>query len=193
MGLPLIAVLAAEDLDRVRPEIMMSARERAILVTLLREIGAVTVVEIGINEGRCAEILLKNVPSICRYIGVDVEVGYVTSLPTQRAEVPGVPGQFALGDPRLELIIRLRGSLDLVPADLPVCDAMLIDGDHGRIAVEWDSLLARARVRPGGLILWHDYYFANPDVDVREVLDRLAETGMPIRHIEGTSLAILRR
>jgi predicted O-methyltransferase YrrM len=184
---------------------LMTPKERGVLVTLMNVIEAVTVVEIGINEGLCAEIMLKAVPSIRRYVGVDVEQGYVTSMGVQQNQIPEVPGKYALPSGYLELIVRPRGSLDLRIEDLPVCDVMLIDGDHGREAVQWDTHLAINRVRPGGLILWHDYYLAewladtdtfnNNPLDVTAVLNELAANGKGwnIRHIEDTWLAMMWR
>jgi hypothetical protein len=54
-----------------------------------------------------------------------------------------------------------------------------------------DSRTARALVRQGGVIVWHDY--RNGAVEVTPVLDRLAaDEGWPLLHVEGTWLAFLR-
>jgi len=202
-NLPLIRVVPTEH-PGIRPQnYLMTPKERGILITLLNDLKAETVVEIGINEGLCAEIMLRAVPTIRRYVGVDVEQGYVTSLGSQQKEIPEVPGKYAFPHGYFEVIVRPRGSFDLTPEDLPICDVMLIDGDHGREAVTWDTKLAMARVRPGGLILWHDYYleeqiadtavFTNNVPDVTAVLNEWFLAGRDIRHIEDTWLAIMRR
>jgi len=203
-NLPLIQVAPTlHSSIRENQNYLMTPKERGILVTLLRQLKAQTVVEIGINEGLCAEIMLKAVPSIRRYVGIDVEQGYITSMKTQQREIPEVPGKFALGDDRLRVIVSKRGSFDLKPNDLPMCDVMLIDGDHGREAVKWDTHLALTRVRLGGLILWHDYYlaeqladtatFTNNPLDVTAVLNEWAADGKgwDIKHIEDTWLAMM--
>jgi Methyltransferase domain len=108
----------------------------------------------------------------------------------QRSEVSKRAGLFVQDDPRFELIIRERGSFDLSPEDLPLCDAVFIDGDHSTEAVRHDSELAVALVRSPGIIIWHDY--GNPTVEVTETLDRLqGEEGWPIRLIRDTWLAFM--
>jgi hypothetical protein len=53
-------------------------------------------------------------------------------------------------------------------------------------------MLARALVRPGGIIVWHDYHDLG-NVDVKDVLDELHRAGDAIYHIENTWLAFERR
>jgi predicted O-methyltransferase YrrM len=193
MSLPKIKVAEAIIPAVTRRDTMMTRRERSILVMLLNNIEAYVVVEIGVHEGRCAKVMLDNVSSIQRYVGVDVLPGYVTSKFEQRGELPMVPASFVLGDQRFELILRSRGSLDLKAEDLPMCDVMLIDGDHGRAAIVHDTELARRRVRPGGLIIWHDYYIdGNTPLDVVATLEEWGAMGVKIEHIEGTWLAVMR-
>ena len=161
--------------------------EMDCIAALLRMVEAKSVLEIGCRDGRTARVLLHNVSALQRYIGVDVPMEYVPALAHQRAEMVGNPGNLATADPRFELVIRERGSLDLGPQDLPVVDAAFIDGDHSEKAVAYDSALARAVVRQGGVIIWHDAF--NGAVEVVRVLDRLCDEGWPIKVIEGTWLA----
>jgi hypothetical protein len=198
--LPQIAVEEAVALEKRRDDALMSPRERGVLVTLLRDIGARTVIEIGARDGRCAEIMLLNVPGISRYIGIDVPLHEIA--PTaEHPDLPMEPGEYAKDFSSFELMVRPRGSLDLRREDLPTCDVMLIDGDHERASVEHDTALARACVRPGGLILWHDYYLDADhmhrtyglSLDVTAVLDEMAAAGEDIAHIEDTWLAMARQ
>lgn len=170
----------------------MNPGELEVLVALVRSESPKTVVEIGVNEGRTAKALLQNVPGISRYIGIDVERDYVTALKVQRKEVPANPGWMAQSDGRFELVLKQRGSLDLEPRDLPECDVVFIDGDHGHAAVEHDTALAKAIVRTGGLIIWHDYH-ALGTVDVADVLHGMQEQGQIVLHIDGTWIAFQRR
>jgi predicted O-methyltransferase YrrM len=169
----------------------MNPGELETLVNLIGSILPQTVIEFGVNEGRTAKALLRHIPSIRKYIGIDVLPGYVTAKTVQRREIPDKPGHLAADEKAFELILRTRGSLDLVADDLPACDAVFIDGDHGREAVEHDSALARARINAGGLIVWHDYHELGT-VDVKSVLDSMAAQGYPIKHIAGTWLAFQR-
>jgi predicted O-methyltransferase YrrM len=168
----------------------LNAGEMDILAALLREVEAKSVVEIGCRDGRTARVLLHNVTSLQRYVGVDVPMQYEPTLAHQRAEMVPHPGCLVVDDPRFELIIRERGSLDLGPEDLPQADAVFIDGDHSQYVVTHDSALARAIIKPGGVIVYHDY--CNAGVEVQRTLDMLHEGGWPLRHIEGTWLAFRR-
>jgi hypothetical protein len=73
------------------------------------------------------------------------------------------------------------------------CDVVFVDGAHAYSYVASDSDKALRMVRPGGVVLWHDYY---PDPDtVPDVHRRLAELAerLPLVHLEGTTLVAYRR
>src|SRR5262245_41932315 len=142
------------------PRRFLHPGELEILIALMRLVRHPRrAVEIGVNEGRTAAAALRSLPDLECYIGVDVRPGYVPSCPVQRNERPARPGHYAERDPRFRLILGPRGSLDLMPHDLGgEADIMFIDGDHGCVAVEHDSALALDIVRPGGIIIWHDYH-----------------------------------
>lgn len=169
----------------------MNAGELEVLIGLVRSVRPRSVLEIGVNEGRTARAILQNVDSVKGYQGVDVVRSYVPSKDVQRREVPQRPGWMAFDDPRFQVIVRPRGSLDLAPADLEPCDVAFIDGDHGAEAVRHDSRLARELVRPGGMLIWHDYHDLDV-VDVRDVLEEFADQGAPIFAVENTWLAFER-
>ncbi|MCK9468481.1 MAG: class I SAM-dependent methyltransferase [Porticoccaceae bacterium] len=173
------------------PARFMNPGELEVLCALVRSVSPQVVVEFGINSGRTAKAILREVDGITRYIGIDVPPGYVTEKKVQRGEVPAIAGELVRDDPRVELLVRARGSHDLTADDLPPCDAVFIDGDHSRAGVEQDTALAMARVRPGGIIIWHDYH-ALGTVDVREVLDDYHAAGAPISLVAGTWLAFRR-
>ena len=130
-------------------------------------------------------------PELTDYVGIDVLPGYVTLRECQRKEVPADPGMFAKHDPRFRLILRDRGSFDLLVDDLPACDACFIDADHSRAGVINDYALAKAVTRPGGIIIFHDDN-GLPAVEVSETLDELHADGDPIEHIAGTWIAYRR-
>lgn len=169
----------------------MNPGELEVLCALVRSVCPERVLEIGCNAGRTAKALLREVPTILDYLGIDVPPGYVFAKRVQHREVPARPGMYAQDDPRFSLLLSPRGSMDLIADDLPRMDAIFIDGDHGRAAVEHDTQLARRIVRPGGIIVWHDYHDLGT-VDVRDVLDDLFAGGDPIERVEGTWLAFQR-
>jgi predicted O-methyltransferase YrrM len=162
-----------------------------VLVALVRSVSPRHVIEFGVNVGRTAKAIMANVPGIERYTGIDVPLDYVPILALQLDNVVPNPGEMVLSDPRFHLIIRPRGSLDLTAADLEPCDVAFIDGDHGREAVLHDTMLARALVRPGGVIVWHDYHTIG-NVDVMAVLDEMHHAGAAIQRIDNSWLAFER-
>lgn len=172
------------------PTAFMNPGELETLVALVDGVKAKVVVEIGVNGGRTAKALLRNVASIERYYGVDVPPSYEFGLRLQAKECPPKPGELALDDPRFRLLLARRGTFDLSPADFPQADVVFIDGDHGEAGVRNDHALALAIVRPGGLIIHHDDHDLG-NVDVRQVLDALHDEAAPIHHVTGTWLAFM--
>lgn len=157
------------------------------LLSLMASVDARVVVEFGVNTGRNAAAALRNLP-LDQYVGVDVVPGYVPQMAVQRREVPAFPGHLAASDPRFTLILRPRGTFDLASADLPLAHLVFIDADHSRAGVENDTALARAIIRPGGLIVWHDDN-GLPVVEVTETLNDFCTAGHDIVHVEGTWLS----
>lgn len=170
------------------PKRFFNDGELETLITLVKSANPKTVVEFGINTGRTAKSILREVDGIDTYIGIDVPVGYVTEKSVQRREIPAQAGELVIDDKRVKLIVLENGSHDLTADDLPELDVAFIDGDHSRRGVEQDTMLARAKVRKGGLIIWHDYHDLGC-VDVRDVLHDFAKKGHDIKHAEGTWLA----
>jgi hypothetical protein len=157
----------------------------------VRSVEPKVMIEFGCNAGRTARNVLDHVPSLEHYIGIDAPFSHVPTLTQQVSERVLYPGLFVYEDPRFELIVPLRGSLDLGPQDLPPCDVAFIDGDHSEHAVIHDSNLAFELVRPGGVIVWHDY--GNQAVEVTQALDRLCSEGRLIEHVEESWIAFMRQ
>jgi predicted O-methyltransferase YrrM len=168
----------------------LNANDTAALVALIASVEPKVMLEIGCNTGRTAATVLDAVPSIERYIGVDVPFGFKTALACQRSEVPLEAGHFVAEHPRFWLLLCERGSAELAPADLEPVDAVFIDGDHSAQGVMHDSELARALVREGGIIVWHDA--GNPHVEVDGALDELRNREWPIVHVENSWIAFCR-
>ena len=66
---------------------------------------------------------------------------------------------------------------------------MFVDGAHAYSYVKSDTEKALRMIRPGGVIVWHDFSPACPGV--WKYLGELAATH-PVGHIAGTRLAVLR-
>lgn len=72
------------------------------------------------------------------------------------------------------------------------CDVVFVDGSHAYSYVVSDSAKALELVRPGGLVLWHDYAGPKHSPGVYRALNELA-TRLPLVRIQGTALAAYRR
>jgi predicted O-methyltransferase YrrM len=175
------------------PPTYLNFGELEIIVALMRAAARQDIiVEIGLAEGRTAKAILRELPHVQKYIGIDTsDAGYQPKLRSQWTERSPSPGFLALNEPRFDRWLLPRGSLDLTADDFPPVDAVFIDGDHSSEVVRHDSDLARAIVREGGIVIWHDYH--NGGVEVTRVLEYDRAHGFDIQHIENTWLAFERR
>jgi predicted O-methyltransferase YrrM len=170
-----------------RGEMYATPDDRVALLALCRAFRPRTVVEIGVQEGRTAALLLRECPWIRDYLGVDVPADFAPALDTQRPEVPVQAGSRAAADPRFRLLLVPGGSATLRPDPLVAeADLVYIDGSHAEADVRHDTALARAFARPGAVIVWHDYPSC---IGVQRVIDSLNDAeGDHIALIEGTWL-----
>ena len=69
------------------------------------------------------------------------------------------------------------------------CDLIFIDGSHAYSYIKSDSEKAFRMIRPGGVVLWHDYRgpHVRPTRDVYRYLNEL-HRDRPLTHLRGTSL-----
>jgi len=70
-------------------------------------------------------------------------------------------------------------------------DLIFVDGSHAYSYVMSDSHKALSMVRPGGIVLWHDYRGPSMTEDVYKALNKLSKE-VPLVHIKGTSLVAYR-
>lgn len=179
-----------------------SAREAWILSALAKS--AQTIFEFGTYSGRTTYLLARNAPEGARVgsitLGVDDHRDY-------RAD-PADPDSARWRDialresvferfyysgtevePKIEQIFGDSKAFDESPWH-GRCDMVFIDGGHAYSYVKSDTEKAFKMVRPGGLILWHDFSPACPGV--WRYLSELAEAGRPVKHIRHTILGCLR-
>ncbi len=71
-------------------------------------------------------------------------------------------------------------------------DIIFVDGSHAQSYVESDSRKAMHMVKPGGLILWHDYAGETHASGVYRALNVLAKS-IALRHVKGTTFVVWRR
>jgi predicted O-methyltransferase YrrM len=72
------------------------------------------------------------------------------------------------------------------------CDVVFVDGSHAYSYVVADSAKALELLRPGGVVLWHDYAGPKHSPGVYRALNELAER-LPLVRLEHTTLAGYRR
>lgn len=92
---------------------------------------------------------------------------------------------------KVEQIFGDSMTLDITPW-AGTCDLVFVDGSHAYSYVVSDSEKALQLVRPGGLVLWHDYAGPRHSAGVYRALNELA-TRLPLVRIKGTALAAYRR
>lgn len=158
--------------------------------------------EFGTCTGKTAYLWARNQPA-------DGTVTTLTLAPSQLGEYRSAPGDDPVdeGNARRESdytrflysgtavesrVVQLYGDskqFDDAPyADS--CDVVFVDGSHAYSYVVNDSAKALRMVRPGGLVLWHDYSPACRGVF--RALNGLAR-GLPLVHVAGTTLVAYRR
>jgi predicted O-methyltransferase YrrM len=140
--------------------------DRQVLNTLNAFRQPARVLEIGINEGRTAELLLRTSPWIKHYCGIDVFDTFVPALAHQRLEIPKNNSVAHLvKDPRLHTVMSTIGTYDgvqqLTGRDY---NFIFIDADHSFEGVARDTAIARSVAAPGATLVWHDYASDLPDV-----------------------------
>ena len=166
----------------------LNAYETSILIALVKSVRPRVMIEFGCNEGITAKRLLESLPTLQKYIGIDVPFGNKPTLACQSSETPANPGWAAAADPRF-FYLEARSQM-LRTGHLEACDAVFIDGDHSELAVLHESRLARRLMRGRGIIVWHDY--GNNAVEVTHALNRLHNEGWPISCVEHSWLAFMR-
>ncbi|MEQ1691261.1 MAG: class I SAM-dependent methyltransferase [Gemmatimonas sp.] len=176
--------------------------EAWILAVLAKH--AQTCFEIGTCTGKTAYLWSRNAPDTARIVTL-------TLAPTQRDEYSVAPGddktdvKFALvesdftdflysGTPAAERIEQLYGDskqFDESPYR-DWADLVFVDGSHAESYVLSDSEKALRIVKPGGLVLWHDYAGPRHAPGVFRALNSLVQT-IPLQHVKGTTFAAYRK
>ena len=182
--------LAAAPIEGRRNMFMTQADTEAVLA-LLHEVKPKRIVEFGINYGHTAREILTRVPGIEEYIGIDICPGAKLPHRFQWPEIPLCPGREVKNDRRVKVIVRPKGSRDVTAAEIGEVDAAIIDGDHSYDCVVHDTGLVRRCIRPGGIIIWHDYY-EETNTDVPAALHDFAAAGRRILRASGTGVAFER-
>ena len=163
------------------------------LLAMMRHAGAHRVVEIGTYDGGTTVNLAANLPESGCVFTVDLPPSFdryelsASSFYDNRSASAQIGRQF-LGSKYAQRITQvLEDSATVDYAKLGgAMDMFFIDGCHDYAYVKHDSEQAFRIVRPGGLVVWHDYGMIE---DVSRYVDELARA-REINVVQGTRLAV---
>jgi predicted O-methyltransferase YrrM len=177
-----------------------SDAEASILAVLATD--AMRMFEFGTCTGKTTYLWARNQPP-------DGRVTTLTLAPDQLAAYQVADGDeaFALEHARIESafthfrytgtdveshVEQLFGDSKIFDESAYVdqCDVVFVDGSHAHSYVVSDSAKALRMVRPGGIVLWHDYNSATKGVF--RALNELSKR-LPLVHLRGTDLVAYRR
>lgn len=169
--------------------------ELVTLVIIVRCLQPKRIVEIGTAEGRTALNLAINAPADAEVITLDLPpelTGGHRSHSGPNYQQMGIeePGVLFRNHPtasKIKLVLADSTKFDWTQYKRSV-DFVFIDGAHDYESVRKDTENALRIVRPGGVIVWHDYGVWE---GVTRCLDELRER-LPIVLLKGTTLAFLK-
>ena len=196
---------ASVNLERILPDegSSVSTREMIVLCGIVKAEEAQRVFEIGTSLGVTSCNLALNLPAGGMLYTLDLppvdqaddsaETKYAVSISDRKMIFAGRQHRRFLDSAVRDKVVQLYGdsaTFDYSPHEGKY-DIVFVDGAHSLSYVRSDTEAALRLVKPGGLILWHDFNdgFFWPDVH-----KYLAELGkrLTINRIAGTTLAVTR-
>lgn len=161
--------------------------------------------EFGTCTGKTAYLWARNMPAdgqvVTLTLGPDQRAAYQGHARDNAADVANAlfESRFTTfrytGTAEASRIIQLFGDSKTFDESEYVgrCDLVFVDGSHAYSYVHSDSRKALRMVRPGGVVLWHDYDGTRHRANgVFTALNELAGE-LPLKHVAGTTLAAYRR
>lgn len=202
---PLTAIFP--DIDRVNDSLevvhpfertrgtSLELEELIVVLSIARFRGVRRALEIGTFDGNTALNLAVNLAADGQVVTIDLppegDAGAINAHPDSMY-ADGRPAAFARrqyeNHPAAERIRQIYGDsarLDWSALNASF-DLAFIDGDHSAGYVAEDTRNVLSVLRPGGVVLWHDYEWRS----VAEVIDAAVGRGQPIHWIAGTRLAV---
>jgi len=171
---PFAIAVEPETVTDKRGEYGPTANDLRAMLALQNRFQPERCLEIGVHDGHTAALMLAECPWIKEYVGLDL-----TRNQTSGKIVPTVVGELAGGDARFRAVSRPHGTKDLGEGELAgPFDWIFIDAGHNYDQVAFDTAWAAARVKRGGLLVWHDFGVAsqfNPDGPIFGVMQYLLE------------------
>jgi predicted O-methyltransferase YrrM len=170
----------------------ISFAEVSVLAALANALHARRIFEFGTFNGNTAYHLAVNTDPECQVYTLDIPPGVTPSLHEDAGDAAFRP-ETAVHHrwdgtdvaPRVHQLLCDSARLDPTPY-AGTMDLVFVDGSHSKEYIENDTRLALRMVRPGGVIVWHDYLVWN---DVTTFLQEFCLT-RKLSHVAGTSLAL---
>ena len=191
-GIETVDVQIIRSFDR-EPLLSMFPTEVVALAAIVRTLRPQRLLEIGTFEGNTTVNLAANAPTDAHVVTVDLppdwDGEYATDVPSihHNAAVGVQIGRQFLESPFREKVTQVfedSGTFDW--ARYAPYDFILIDGCHTYEYALSDTRNALDVIRPGGVIVWHDYGMLE---DVSRVVDEMARR-FTVRAIQGTRIAV---
>ena len=172
----------------------IDAHELLVLCTIERFLGAKNVLEIGTYDGNTTLNLAANLAPGGRVTTIDLPPNwdnqFVYDVPNSRWNVTnlhniGIQYQRTPYEERIRQVYGDSARVDFESLTPPF-DMVFVDGCHFRDYVRKDTENAFKYLRPGGVVVWHDY----GDIkDVSRVVDEAAQD-LTAYVVRGTRLAV---
>jgi len=175
-------------------ETSIDAYEVFVLCSIVKSVGAKRILEIGTFDGNTALNLAANTPADAHVTTIDLppdwQGGLELDVPDAMVNVTKrdkVGAQFRDSSFAGKITQVFGDSAQLDWSALPgPFDVVFIDGCHFYDYVKKDTANALQHLRPGGLVIWHDYGMIR---DVSRAVDETA-TRIEVKAVRGTRFAI---
>jgi len=173
--------------------------ELSIISQLTKQINPSNIFEIGTFDGRTTLNLAANSPQNCKVYTLDLPASNLNNTQFKVLENEytyidkSISGEKFLNTDFQSKIFQLYGDSATFDFSLYAqkIDLIFIDGSHAYDYVKSDSFKALKMISKRSIILWHDYsWWSDVTKAINELQQSVPEFKM-MKHIEGTTLAIL--
>lgn len=144
------------------------------------------VFEFGTFDGKTTLHLALNTPPEAIIYTIDIVAGEF-DLDSSKGLMDRVTiGEAFLNSPHKDKIVQITGDTRKIDYNQWRCqvDFVFVDADHSYDGVMFDSRAAFEMIRPGGIVVWHDYLMIS---DVTRALIEIGKT-RDLVHLSETSL-----
>jgi predicted O-methyltransferase YrrM len=196
----LVPAINVEPLEKEQKDGNISAGELAVMCQLVKDRKPKTILEIGTFDGRTAVNLAHFSPDDAHVYTLDLPKNEMSKAKfgieegdSKYVDKDAVGERLARNARESGKITQLYGdsaAFDFTPYFGKI-DFVFVDGSHSVPYARNDSEIALRLVRPGGIILWHDYGVWKGVTKVLNAYYSNDPRFRDIKHIKGTSLAFM--